>query len=161
MTLMKTLMTAVAVVALAAPAFAESDLAVKDAYARVASPAAQSGGVFMTIENHGDTGDRLTGAASSAAAMVELHTHRAGADGIVQMVKVDEGFAVPAHGSHVLARGADHVMLMGLTKPLNDGDEVALTLSFESGKTLEVTVPVDLKRDDAAGHQMHGTTPGN
>ncbi|MCE6950101.1 copper chaperone PCu(A)C [Cereibacter sphaeroides] len=160
MTLLKALMTAAAV-AVAAPAFAESHLSVTDAYARVASPAAKSGGIFMVIENHGDSDDRLTGAASDAAELVELHTHVAGADGVMQMRKVEAGFPVPAHGSHALARGGDHVMLMGLTRPLADGDTVALKLSFESGKTIDLTVPVDLKRDAAAGQMMHGMTHGN
>lgn len=166
MKLMKYLAT-VAVVALAAPAFAESHLMVSDAYARAASPAAKSGGVFLVIQNHGDTADRLVSAASDVADMTELHTHRVGADGVAQMVKVEEGFEIPAHGNHTLARGGDHVMLMGLKKPLNDGDSVPLTLTFESGKTLDVTVPVDLKRGaEAAGeapaHSMgHSATHSN
>ena len=143
------LMAAVAALALAGPALAESDLAIRDAYARASAPTARTGAVFMVIENRGDSDDRLTGAASDAAERVELHTHRETADGVMQMMKVDEGFPVPAGGSHALARGGDHVMLMGLTKPLNDGDQVALKLTFESGKEIELAVPVDLRRGAA------------
>ncbi|ODM42599.1 copper chaperone PCu(A)C [Cereibacter johrii] len=152
---------AAAAVTLALPAFADSELAVTDAYARVASPAAQSGAIFMVIENHGSSDDRLVSVATDAAARAELHTHLAGQDGVVQMVEVTEGFAVPAHGSHALARGGDHVMLMGLAKPLKEGDEVALTLTFESGKVLEVTAPVDLSREAPMGEHMKGMTHGN
>ncbi|MGP3699148.1 copper chaperone PCu(A)C [Rhodobacter sp. NSM] len=160
MTHLQGLLAAVAVT-FALPAFADSHIAISDPYARVASPAAQSGGIFMTIENHGTSDDRLVSAASEAAKKVELHTHLAGADGVVKMVEVKEGFPVPAHGSHALARGGDHVMLMGLVKPLNDGDEIAVTLTFESGKTIDVTVPVDSQRADMASQPMHGMTHGN
>ena len=57
--------------------------------------------------------------------------------------------AIPAHGSHALARGGDHVMLLGLTRQLNDGDTVALTLTFEKAGEVKVDVPVDLQRKDA------------
>ncbi|AXQ94479.1 copper chaperone PCu(A)C [Cereibacter azotoformans] len=155
MTPFKTLLAAAAVT-FALPAFADSNIAVRDAYARVSSPAAKSGGIFMVIENHGSTADRLVSAASEAAAKVELHTHLAGEDGIMRMVEVPEGFEVPAQGSHALARGGDHVMLMGLTRPLKEGDEVALTLTFESGARVDLAVPVDLTREDAGAHQMQG-----
>lgn len=149
MTLHKRLMTAFALALAAAPALADSKLAVKDAYARVSSPAARSGAIFMVIENHGSADDRLVAAASDAAARTELHTHIE-TDGIMRMVEVTEGFPVPAHGSHALARGADHVMLLGLTGALADGDSVALTLTFESGTTLDLKVPVDSARTDMA-----------
>ncbi len=152
---------AAAAVTFALPAFADSELAVTDAYARVASPAAQSGAIFMVIENHGASDDRLVSAATDAAARAELHTHLAGQDGVMQMVEVKEGFPVPAHGSHALARGGDHVMLMGLTKPLKEGDEIALTLTFESGKVLEVAAPVDTSREAPMGDHMKGMTHGN
>ncbi|WP_145104618.1 copper chaperone PCu(A)C [Cereibacter sediminicola] len=155
MTPFKTLLAAAAVT-FALPAFADSNIAVRDAYARVSSPAAKSGAIFMVIENLGTTADRLVSAASEAAARVELHTHLAGEDGIVRMVEVAEGFEVPAHDSHALARGGDHVMLMGLTRPLQEGDEVALTLTFESGARVDLSVPVDPTREDAAAHQMQG-----
>lgn len=159
MTLLKCLMTASALALAAGAALADSEIAVKDAYARVSSAAARSGAIFMVIENHGTTDDRLVAAASDVSARTELHTHILGADGVMQMVAVKEGFPVPAHGTHILQRGADHVMLMGLTAPLVDGESVKLTLSFESGKTVELDVPVDSARTAAApmdGQPMDG-----
>ncbi len=52
-------------------------------------------------------------------------------------------------------------MLMGLTKPLKEGDEIALTLTFESGKVLEVAAPVDTSREAPMGDHMKGMTHGN
>jgi len=149
----------------AATAAAHDGMAVRDAYARAASPAAQSGAIFMVIENHRQIDDRLISARSDAAQRVELHTHLSDAQGIMRMVEVEDGFAVPAGGEHALARGGDHVMLLGLTRPLNDGDTVSLTLVFEQSGELTVEVPVDNARIDAGAHGgahgSHGTAHGS
>jgi periplasmic copper chaperone A len=113
------------------------------AYARVASPAAQTGAVFMTIDNHAAADDRLIAVASDVAEKVELHTHAMTAEGVMQMLQVTEGFPIPANASHVLDRGGDHVMLIGLTQPLAQGDIFSLTLTFERAGKVVVIVPVN------------------
>jgi len=102
--------------------------------------------VFFDIKNAGADGDRLVSAASDVAKMVELHTHKQDAAGVMQMLAVPEGFEVPAAGDHLLQRGGDHVMLMGLTREIADGDMVTLTLTFEKAGEVTVEVPVDNKR---------------
>ena len=162
MTPMKSLFAALAVT-LAVPmtAFANDGVAIVDPYARVSGASASSGAAFMVIENHTDTDDRLIGAASDVAQRVELHTHIQDANGVMQMRQVEDGFAIPAHGEHPLARGGDHVMFLGLTRSLSDGDMVTLTLTFEKAGEVVVTLPVDLNRKPmmgAMGGQMnHGT----
>lgn len=152
MTLFKSLL-GVAALCAALPAFA-GDIEVKDAYARTSSAMAKSGAAFMVIENTGDADDRLVSAASDVAQKVELHTHMDMGDGVMKMMEVKEGFAVPAHGHHVLARGGDHVMLLGLTRELKQGDMVSVTLTFEKAGEMTIEVPVDLERQD--GMQMGG-----
>ncbi|MGR3495914.1 copper chaperone PCu(A)C [Citreimonas sp.] len=132
------------VLAFAAPALA--DIVVTDAYARSAMPGAPTGAAFMVIENTGDTDDRLIDVRSDAAQRVELHTHRAEGDGIMRMVHVEEGFVIPAGEQHALERGGDHVMMMGLTRDLVQGETVTLTLVFENAGETVVDVPVDLER---------------
>lgn len=152
MTLLKSLLAAAAIVC-AVPAFAEGVI-ITDAYARTSGASAKSGAAFMVIENHADADDRLLSAASDVAARVELHTHKEDANGVMQMLEVPEGFAIPAHGSHALARGGDHVMFLGLTRSLAQGDKVTVTLTFEKAGEMTVEVPVDLERKDAMGGMM-------
>jgi copper(I)-binding protein len=152
MTLFKSLLS-VAALCVALPAFA-GDIEVKDAYVRTSSMMSKSGAAFMVIENHGDADDRLVSAASDVAQKVELHTHKDMGDGVMKMMKVEEGFAVPAHSEHALARGGDHVMLLGLTRELKQGDMVSVTLTFEKAGEMTVEIPVDLERQD--GMQMGG-----
>ncbi|MCB2116064.1 MAG: copper chaperone PCu(A)C [Rhodobacteraceae bacterium] len=141
--LQTTLAAAAALIAL--PACAADTITVKDAYARF-MPGAMAGAAFMVIENTGDADDQLIDAASDVSMRTELHTHKAGADGMMQMIHVPEGFTIPAHGDHLLQRGGDHVMFMGLKERPAEGAMVHLTLTFEKAGTVEVDVPVDSKR---------------
>ncbi len=138
------ILAAVAALAIATPALAEIE--VHNAYARAAMPTAKSGAAFMEIVNTGPGDDRLINASSDIAARVELHTHIAAENGVMQMVQVKEGFPVPANGSHELKRGGDHVMFMGLKGPMQDGTTFPLTLTFEKAGDITLDVPVDLER---------------
>ncbi|WP_081535826.1 copper chaperone PCu(A)C [Rhodovulum sp. P5] len=144
---LKTLSLAgLAAAVLALPAFA-GDIAIEDPYARASTMMSKSGAAFMTIVNAGAADDRLVAATSDVADKVELHTHKEDANGVMRMVEVEEGFPVPAGGQRELKRGGDHVMFLGLTRPLEQGDMVKMTLTFEQAGEMEIEVPVDLTRD--------------
>lgn len=152
----------------ALPAVAQ-DIMVDGAYARASGMMAKAGAAFMVIHNHGAADDRLVKAASTIAQRVELHTHKEDANGVMQMLEVPEGFVIPAHGSHELARGGDHVMFLGLTQALEEGQTVSVTLTFEKAGDMVIEVPVQLAQGGAMpmqgdmqgmGHK-HGQTPGN
>lgn len=136
---------------LSAPAFA--DIVIHDAYARSAGPMAKAGAAFFVIENNGSEDDRLVDAASDVAMRVELHTHVDQGGGVMKMMHVPEGFVVPANGTHELARGGDHVMFMGLKNPMDQGDTVTVTLTFEKAGEIVVEMPVNLEE---GGAMMHG-----
>jgi periplasmic copper chaperone A len=146
------------------PALADDGLTVREAHARAASAAARSGAAFMVIENHRDIDDRLIAARSDVAERVELHTHLQDSQGVMRMLEVKDGFLIPAGAEHALSRGGDHVMFLGLTRPLNDGDIVTVTLVFETSGELVVEIPVDNSRADMGGHghsHGHGHAPTN
>jgi len=149
MSLRSTALAALAALTLASPALAQQ-IEVHDPYARSASPAARTGAAFMVIRNQGDADDRLIGASSPAAKLVQLHTHRE-AEGVMRMVHVEDGFVLPADGEIVMERGGRHVMFMGLTAPFEQGETVPLTLVFEQGGEVTVDVPVDLARKPGKG----------
>ncbi|WP_208352900.1 copper chaperone PCu(A)C [Pseudaestuariivita rosea] len=146
--------TAAAVsLALAIPAVAE--IKIMDPYARASTPMAKSGAAFLGIMNMGEEDDRLISARSNAAVLVELHTHIE-EDGIMQMVEVKEGFSIAAGETHMLERGGDHVMFMGLNRPFNQGDMIDVTLIFEKAGEVQVQIPVDLERQPQHGAHGHG-----
>lgn len=155
MSLKSTLLGALAAFAIAAPAWA--DIEIHDQYAR--SSNAMAGAAFMVIHNHGDTDDRLISVTSDAAQRVELHTHIEDENGVMRMIHVEEGLAIPADGEILMQRGSDHVMFMGLTAPFEQDDMITITFLFENAGEVVVEIPVDQNRVDhgAMGEDMdHG-----
>ena len=142
---------ALAVACFAMPALADG-IMVHDAYARSSGKSAKSGAAFMVLMNQGDSDDRLISAQSDIAKRVEMHTHKENADGVMQMIHVEDGFVIPAGGQHELARGGDHVMFMGLTAPLEQGDTISVTLTFEQAGEVTLDIPVDLHRKGGHSH---------
>ena len=109
-------------------------------------------GVFGTLVNDSDRDVLVVSGSSPASDRVELHTTATGEDGQMVMTPVEDGFLVPAHGTHELAPGADHVMLMGLTGPVEPGAEVAIELVTEDGGTVEL---VAVARTFAGGQEEY------
>ncbi|MBA4352632.1 MAG: copper-binding protein [Rhodobacter sp.] len=145
---------------LSIPATAEEHpegMHVHDIYARSMGQVGASGAIFFMIHNNSTTDDRLLSAASDVAERVELHTHKEDANGVMQMLHVEEGFAIPAGEMHALARGGDHVMLLGLTRELKDGDTFPVTLIFEAAGEVVIEATVDNARKPEGGMMMdHG-----
>ncbi|MCA0042836.1 copper chaperone PCu(A)C [Celeribacter litoreus] len=150
MTFKTTLLAGLTACTLAIPAFAE--ITIVDPYARSSGMMAKTGAAFFTIENSGDEDDQLIDAKGNISKITELHTHKEMGDGIMKMMHVPEGFTIPAHGTHALARGGDHVMFMGLLKPMAQGDIITVTLTFEKAGDITVDIPVDMER-------VEGTMP--
>jgi copper(I)-binding protein len=107
---------------------------------------------FLTIENTGGTDDTLTGVSSGAAGSVEMHVS---ADGTMRRV---DSFPVPAGGELRLQRGGDHLMLLGLTRPLAEGDTLSMELEFATSDPITIEVPVEAATytGDDGGHGGHG-----
>lgn len=151
MSLKLKLAVAATALAFASAALAEETIQIEDPYARSSGSHAKAGAAFMMIVNSADTDDRLIGVESDAAVRIELHTHEVDANGVAKMLHVEGGFVIPAGESHMLERGGDHVMFMGLTQPFKNGETVPVTLIFENAGRVEVDIPVDLDRKDG-GH---------
>jgi len=96
---------------------------------------------FMNIDNPTDTPIVLVGASSPVAPMVQLH-EMVMQDGVMTMQQMQGGLTIEANRGKTLAPGGNHIMLMGLTETLAPGDEVSVTLQFQDGSTLPLTLPV-------------------
>ena len=149
---MKHLLLAAVAATLAMPALAESRIEIDDPYARAAGVTAQAGAAFMVIRNTGDSDDRLIAATSNAARRVELHTHQQDENGVMRMIHVEEGFAIPAGTEVMLMRGGRHVMFMGLNDPFEQDEMLDVTLTFEEAGEILVQIPVDNDRQPGMGH---------
>lgn len=117
-------------------------------------------GLFGTLRNEGSDDLVISGVESDAAKMVELH--EVTADGAMQEITGD--VVIPAGGTLELAPGSDHIMLMGLTRELLAGDDVSVTVTFENGDTVRITVPVKDyagANEEYAGAEDHGEHGGH
>jgi copper(I)-binding protein len=148
--------TLFATVIFAFPVYA-GDIMINDAYVRTAMKGAKSGAAFMQIMNHTAEDDRLISVASDIAKRVELHTHKDMGEGVMKMMEVEDGFVIPAGGMRRLTRGGDHVMFMGLTQDMVQGESVEVTLTFEKAGEMVVQIPVDSERQDH-GAMTHSDT---
>lgn len=126
------------------------DLTISDPWSRALPPNAPAGAAYFTVTNQGQAQDRLVGAASDVAGKAELHTHVKSGE-MMRMQKVD-AVDIPASGEAIFAPGGNHVMLIGLKRPLKDGEQFPLTLEFEKAGKVQVEVPV---RADAQGGMQH------
>ena len=118
----------------------QGPITVADAYARSAAATGGASAAYMAI-TIAEGSDRLIAAASPVAARVELHTHEMDASGVARMRQVP-AIEVTADAPARLQPGGLHVMLMGLTAPLEEGASIDLTLTFEAAGELSLTVPV-------------------
>ena len=160
--MIRTLSLAATAALFAMPALACEGFSAHDGYARFSTSMSQSGAAFMAMDNTGPADCHIIGARSDVAQRTELHTHVIDDNGVARMMQVEDGFTVPAGGDHLLQRGSDHIMLMGLTTPLEQGENFDITFEFEDGTEDTVTVTVDNERmpmqGQMQGHGMgHGT----
>ncbi|MBP6684525.1 MAG: copper chaperone PCu(A)C [Leucobacter sp.] len=115
-------------------------------------PGEAMSGVFGVLENSGDTDLVITDLESDAAGIVELHEV---VDG--KMRKIEGDVTVPAGGSITLEPGANHIMLMDITKPLSPGEDVTVKLTFSDDSTLEI---VALVKDTAGANESYDDIDG-
>lgn len=114
---------------------------------------------FMAITNGTDADVRLLGATTPVTDMVQVHEMVMADDGHPVMQQATEGITIRAGKEQLLMPGGFHVMLMGLTDVLAPGQEVALTLEFSDGTTLEVTAPVKAFTEEEGHYHSHSASP--
>ena len=108
-----------------AQAWAE-DVSVNSAWLRASAPGQDSASVSLHITSQKEA--RLVAVSSTLATSAQIHTMKH-ENGMMVMRQV-EAVSLPA--KHEVALGSnDHLMLLGLKKPLKAGDSVPLTLTIE------------------------------
>ena len=122
-----------------------------------------NGAAYLILENNSGADDVLLSARTDAATVVELHdvvmvdaemvegmgNNEMGGEGAMaeegkamQMVR-QESIPVAAGETVTFKPGSFHVMLIGLTDDLTEGDSIELTLVFAQTGEITITVPVE------------------
>lgn len=115
-------------------------LAVTNAWSRSTPPGVRVAVAYFTLKNDTGNSDRLLRISSPVAESVQVHRTEI-LDGIARMrevavLHVDAGQTVD------FAPNGMHLMLMGLKKPLVEGQTFDLELQFEVAGTRKVAVAV-------------------
>lgn len=124
------------------------DIQIEDAWARPATHTDMNTGmmgstsaVFMSIRNKGKEADRLVGAQCTAAQTVEIHESVLEND-VMQMRHLPDGLEIPAGGEVLLKPGGYHVMLIGVTRDIEVGEQLQVDLEFEKSGTTRIEAEV-------------------
>ncbi|RRJ83678.1 copper chaperone PCu(A)C [Aestuariirhabdus litorea] len=141
MRLHRFILTLLCGLSLSATVSASEELIISEGWVRVTPPGATNSAAYMTITNRSDTPLTLVAARTSTASMTQLHQSKMEM-GMMKMEQQAEGIKLAAQSTLELKPGGYHVMLMGVTSPLNEGDQVMLVLEFSDGALRELLLPV-------------------
>jgi uncharacterized protein YcnI/copper(I)-binding protein len=142
----------------AAPAPAEitiGDLTLTAPFTRATLPNAPVAGGFLTITNTGVEDDRLVSVSVDFAKEGQIHEMAMEGD-VMKMRQLADGLVIPAGETVTLEPGGYHLMFMGLTRALTEGETVPVTLTFEKAGEITIDLPVAGAAAEApAGHMGH------
>ncbi len=116
-------------------------LAIEAPWIRATPGGVKVAGGYMKITNTGSEPDRLIGGSLAAAAAVEVHEMKMVGD-VMNMRRLEQGLEIKPGETVELKPGSYHVMFMGLSRPLTEGQSVTGTLRFEKAGTIDVTYRV-------------------
>lgn len=132
------------------------DVKVTKAWTRATAPGQDSASVQLTITSKKDA--TLIGVASGSAQSGEIHSMVM--EGEMMKMRALESLPLPAKTPVTLGEDGNHLMLIGLKKPLKAGHKLpfALTVKFADGHTsvirvLAVIKPLQTTSDE--GHDHH------
>ncbi len=148
------LLTAGAAIATVSRAEEPAKVAITALWARPSIGNSQVGAGYFTVENKGPA-DVLLAVEADVSKTVELHTMTM--NGLVMKMRRIENAPVPANGSLVFAPGGNHIMFIGLKKPLTESDSFPVTFVFEKAGRIAATMKV--KNPGAAATPAPPATP--
>lgn len=127
-------------------------ISVQDAWLRPAAAGQAASALYFTICNRDDADDALLAVRSAIADSVEIHETTRSQSGVVSMnpiVRLD----LPAGAGTSLAPGGRHVMLIGLSAPVEEGARQSFTLVLE--RSGEILVSATARRATESGGHDH------
>ncbi len=96
---------------------------------------------------------KLVKVETPVAGIAELHSMNM-KDSVMEM-KAEDAFTVPAGKAIELKPGGMHIMLMQVARPINVGDKVPLTLTFEGADKKQLVMRVEAIARAPADHSAH------
>ena len=120
---------------------ADSSVVVERVWSRATPPNATAAVVYLTLSNRSEVSDRLVGLVSPVSERAEMHVMRM-LDGVATMRHLNDGVEIQPGGEVGFAPGGLHLMLVGLTDPLVEGQSFSIELIFERANPVNAEVHV-------------------
>ena len=137
-------------------------LQISQPWSRATPKGATVAGAYLKIANNGTTPDRLVSGSSPVAGRFEVH-ERTMDNGVMKMRPLKGGLEIKPGQSVEFKPGSYHIMLLDLKQPLQKGEHVKGTLTFEKAGSVDVDYMVVGVGETAGtassappGHDMHG-----
>jgi copper(I)-binding protein len=116
-----------------------SNIQITEPMVRSTLPGQMMSSAYLTIENKGNVADRLISASFSGAKEVQIHEMKM--DGDTMKMRQMNSLEIPAKGKAQLSPGGNHLMLMNLKDPIQDGQSIKMILQFEKAGKVEIEIP--------------------
>ena len=111
-----------------------------DTWVRQMPPGAPTLAAYMTITNASETEIKIMGVSSSVSKRAELHEVSMEND-LMKMQQLTDLVILPGQ-SIEFKQGAMHIMLVGVTESLREGDDVEIEFELENQTPVRIIVPV-------------------
>ncbi|QCK86458.1 DUF1775 domain-containing protein [Phreatobacter aquaticus] len=135
-------LTVLAAAPSAPPAVRVGNLRIEQPWSRATPGGARVAGGYVRITNTGTEPDRLVSGATSVSERVEIH-EMATTNGVMTMRPLANGIVIAPGQTVELKPGGLHIMLMGLTRPLAQGQSFKATLVFEKAGSVELDFAIN------------------
>jgi len=137
--------------ALAAPT--QAAVEISGAWVRAMPPTQSMTAAYLTLYNSGSEAVTVVGAHSPLAASVEMH-QSVERDGMARMVSLASVPLAPGARAEFVP-GGRHLMLMGLERMPETGEQVSLCVELASGEQVCTEAPVQRDAGGAAHAHHH------
>ena len=137
--------------------FQVGPLAIDHPWIRATPKGAPVAGGYLKITNSGTTPDRLIGGSAEVATRFEIHEMSMDG-GVMKMRELKDGLTIPPGATVELKPGSYHIMMVNLSGPLQKGNHVKASLTFEKAGKVDIEFVVeDMGARAASGKAMeHG-----
>ena len=132
------------------------DLKVAEAWTRATPGGAKVAAGYLTITNLGTEMDVLVSGSFEKSARVEVHEMKIEND-IMRMREMADGLEIKPGATVTLKPGGYHLMFMGLSERLSEGDTVTGTVTFKRAGTVKLRFPVRSIAAQSSGHGDHSS----
>lgn len=126
---------------------AEDGISINNVWSRPAMSEG-NGAVYFEITNNNGAADTLVSVESNAANVIEIH-ETIMENEVMKMQPLADGLPLPAGEAVSLEPGGKHIMLIGLTSELVEGESIALTLNFANAEP--VTIEAEVRSQMSGG----------